>query len=187
MDNFFKNRIITLTINAIFCIITAWCLFLFIKNIFDKQKQIDDIKSRIEMLKNNSEIIKNQTKKLNALTDQQEKLSQIILTKESAPGFFSILESIAEKNNIKINISSVNDVVKNNIKTLNMDVHLTGDLNSIQNFYQAIESLPVQIRIDSLLITREEKGSAPIVGNVKNPAPQKDSWASQSSLVVLSY
>lgn len=184
MDTFFKKRIFILGINTFFCVAVFIVSFLFIKNIFDKQKKIDDIKSKIEMLKNNSEIIKTQTKKLDSLNQKEIVLEGLILTKENAPRFFSTIENIAEKNNTKVSILNVDDVVKDNKKTLNLDVHITGSLFNIQNFYKGLQSLPVQILVESIVLEKDQEVQG--VSGAKNVSDVSN-WSSQSSLVVLSY
>lgn len=160
LPNYFKNHFLVVTI--IFTLLLFGVTFLIIlpsaREIRLIRKQVLEERMRLEKLYMRGQLQKRVRENYYSIKESADWLDNILLKENQELQYITALESIADKNGIKLKIN-VGESVKMEgfpFSTLNISLDLVGSWPQIMLFLNDLENLPYYTNIKEIVFARQQ-------------------------------
>lgn len=181
LPNYLKSHFLVVTI--IFALLLLGVIFLIIlpsaREISSIRKQVLEERVRLEKLYVRGQLQKKVRENYNSIIESADWLDNILLKENQELQYITALESIAEKNGIKLKIN-VGESVKIDalpFSALNLSLDLTGRWPKIVLFLNDLENLPYYTNIKEIVFARQQGfSSEPVNGTVSATVSAQTLW-----------
>ncbi len=195
MKTILKKHIVVLIVYIGFCIVALAGVVMLFTTMKSKIARVSEIKERLASYQKNKKAFEEEARELRALQERIGVLEQYIVTSDSLPALLSTLESVALKNTVGFEITSVQTPIENEKTKLLIDATTKGSYAQVRAFFTELERQPFQVKIRKLYLFSEqgEEAVAAISGTLSGPkttkstAPKIPLWQGVATIEILSF
>lgn len=195
MSTILKKHILLLIVCLVACVAALTCIVIFLTTMNGKTSRVLEIKERLASYQKNKKAFEDEAKELRVLQNRLSALEGHVVTANSIPVFLSTLETLATKNNIGFEITSVQTPIENEKTVLLIEATTKGSYSQINSFFDQLEHQAFQVKIKRLYLfsAESETNTAEVSGTLSGPKIPKPAtvkeqgWQGVATIEVLSF
>lgn len=184
---------------SVVCITVALVLltgvFVLLANMKTKMAKVADSKERLASYQKNKKAFQEETNQIRALGQRLSTLESYVVKSETVPALLSTLETLATKNNVGFEITSVQTPIENEKTKLLIDCTAKGSFTQVQSFFAQLQQQPFQVRFTKLFFFSEEgekslpevSGTLSVKKTKSIPVAKELQWQGVATIEIVSF
>lgn len=194
MDKILKKHITTLIASMILCVVFIFGIVFLFHSMAGKTTKVLEIKERIASYQKNKKAFNDEVEKIKILEKRLVDLEAQVINTEKVPSLLSGFETLAQKNNTLLEITSVQTPTEDDKTKLRIEFSVKGSYSQIQSFLNELQHQSFQIKINKLSLDLEQAEQVPettgtlSIDKTKAPIVVKDKqWQGVATIEILSF
>ncbi len=195
MNKALRKQYIKLILIVIFCILVLGLGFRVVYQINKTKLSVKETKERLASYQINKKAFNEETEQISSLEKRVSVLEGFVINNSSVPELLSKLESLAQEQNIKFEITSVQTIPVDGTAKLMIEFKTEGTYQVVTAFFDKLQHQKFQTKFKSMYIfseegslTEPETSGTISVSKSKTPAlPKELKWQGVATLEIVSF